>query len=94
LQEIIRGRVLARIAASYDLDISDRVFSSIAGTPLQIRMNGDVLKPAHEADQIRAFIASPGPAALVDLPWSPVYLAICFFLHPLIGWLVAGQWLR
>lgn len=88
--DIIRGRMLTRLAATIDLTISDRVFAAIAGSPLRIRMNNDVLKPAHEADQIRTFIGGPGPAALFDLPWTPVFLAICFFLHPLIGWLVAG----
>ena len=26
-----------------------------------------------------------GPIALFDLPWMPLYLAICFMFHPLIG---------
>ena len=26
-----------------------------------------------------------GPGALFDLPWLPLYLAICFAFHPLIG---------
>src|SRR6202034_1256957 len=26
-----------------------------------------------------------GPIALFDLPWMPVYLAICFLFHPYIG---------
>lgn len=88
--DILRARMLARIAATIDLQISNRVFAAIAGSPLLIKTNNDVLKPAQEADQIKAFLAGPGVAALFDLPWTPVFLAICFFLHPLIGWLVAG----
>lgn len=88
--DILRTRMLARMAATIDLQISNRVFAAIAGSPLLIKTNNDVLKPAQEADQIKAFLAGPGVAALFDLPWTPVFLAICFFLHPLIGWLVAG----
>lgn len=88
--DILRARMLARMAATIDLQISNRVFAAIAGSPLLIKMNNDVLKPAQEADQIKAFLAGPGVAALFDLPWTPVFLAISFFLHPLIGWLVAG----
>jgi ATP-binding cassette subfamily C protein len=38
-----------------------------------------------DLDQIRAFLSSSGPSALADLPWAPVYVAICFLFHPLIG---------
>src|SRR5262249_22121246 len=33
----------------------------------------------------RSFLGGLGPVALFDLPWIPVYLAICFWFHPLIG---------
>lgn len=88
--DIVRGRVMTRIAGVVDAQISGRVFSAVAGAPLRVKMSGDMLKPAHEADQIRAFLAGPGPTALFDLPWMPVFLVVCFFLHPLIGWLAAG----
>ncbi|MFG1404397.1 type I secretion system permease/ATPase [Xanthobacter sediminis] len=88
--DIVRGRVMSRVAGLIDTQISARVFSTIAGAPLRIRMNGDILKPAQEADQIRMFLSGLGPSALFDLPWMPVFLGVCFFLHPLIGWLGAG----
>ena len=34
---------------------------------------------------VRSFLSSTGPNALFDLPWVPLYLAICFAFHPLIG---------
>ncbi|WP_425351892.1 type I secretion system permease/ATPase [Pleomorphomonas carboxyditropha] len=85
--DIVRGRAMSRIAGLLDAEISSRVITAIAGASLRTRITGDVLRPAQEADQIRAFLAGPGPMALFDLPWMPVYLAICFFLHPMIGWL-------
>ncbi|MBS1167445.1 MAG: ATPase, type secretion system [Proteobacteria bacterium] len=88
--DILRGRVMSRIAGLLDAEISDRVIATISGASLRTRMTGDVLRPAQEADQIRLFLAGPGPMALFDLPWMPVYLAICFFLHPTIGWLAAA----
>ena len=42
-----------------------------------------------DLDQMRAFLSSPGPAALFDLPWIPLYVGICFLFHSLIG--VAGR---
>ena len=38
-----------------------------------------------DLDQIRAFLTGPGPIAIVDLPWMPIFLAICFLIHPWLG---------
>ena len=38
-----------------------------------------------DLDQIRTFLTSAGPIAIVDLPWMPVFLAICFLIHPWLG---------
>jgi ATP-binding cassette, subfamily C, bacterial PrsD len=32
---------------------------------------------------VRGFLSGIGPVALFDLPWMPVYLAICFLFHPI-----------
>ncbi|MBW9051121.1 type I secretion system permease/ATPase [Rhizobium mesosinicum] len=87
--DVVRGRMLSRIAGIVDLSLSRRVLSVIAGASLRTQMNGDILRPAQEMDQIRMFLSGAGPVALLDLPWVPVYLAVCFFLHPLIGGLAA-----
>lgn len=87
--DVVRGRLLARLSGILDKALSKRVLSVVAGASLRTRLSGDALKPAQEMDQIRSVLAGPGPAALVDLPWMPVYLAVCFLLHPLIGLLTA-----
>jgi ATP-binding cassette, subfamily C, bacterial PrsD len=38
-----------------------------------------------DLDQIRTFLTGAGPVAIVDLPWIPVFLAICFLIHPWLG---------
>ncbi len=91
--DVVRGRVLSRAAGMVDVSLSNRVLAVVSGASLKTRIAGDVLKPAQEMDQIRGFLGGAGPAALFDLPWMPVYLAVCFFLHPLIGWLAAAAML-
>jgi len=88
--DIIRSRVMVRIASSLDLALSSKVFEVIAGVSLKTSIAGDALKPVQELDQIRAFISGPGLLAFFDLPWMPVYLAVCFYIHPLFGLLALG----
>ncbi|MBB4171954.1 MULTISPECIES: type I secretion system permease/ATPase [unclassified Rhizobium] len=89
LLELVRNRVLSRIAGIFDNSIFSRVASVIAGASLRGRTSGDILRPAQDVDLVRSFVSGPGPAALFDLPWMPLYLVICFFLHPWIGLLAA-----
>ncbi|MGX9568641.1 type I secretion system permease/ATPase [Pseudomonas sp. CFBP 5748] len=90
LLDVIRSRVMVRIASSLDLALSAKVFNVIASASLKTPITGDALKPAQELDQIRGFIGGPGLVAFFDLPWMPVYLAVCFYIHPLFGLLAAG----
>lgn len=41
--------------------------------------------PVRDIHGIGSFLRGHGPAALCDLPWVPLYLALMFFLHPLFG---------
>src|ERR1043165_1157211 len=83
--DIIRSRVLVRIAASLDERLSSRVYDIVVQLPLRSRMPGDGLAPLRDLDQIRTFLIGTGPLALFDLPWMPFYILICFLFHPWIG---------
>ena len=83
--EVIRARVLARIGCSLDEAVSQRVFDAVVRYPLKSPSGGDGLLPLRDLDQIRSFLSGLGPTAFFDLPWLPIYLAICFLFHPLIG---------
>jgi ATP-binding cassette subfamily C protein PrsD len=88
--DVLRFRVMARVASGVDASLSARVFGIIAGAPLKGQVEGDALRPARDLDQVRGFLTSQGPSALFDLPWTPLYAAVCFLLHPLVGWLVVA----
>ncbi|MBN7809280.1 type I secretion system permease/ATPase [Agrobacterium rosae] len=83
--EIIRSRVLLRIGESFDHKLSGRVHAAIVRLPLETRMPGDGLQPLRDLDNVRGFLSSPGPTALFDLPWMPLYLGICFLFHFWLG---------
>ncbi|MBX9931867.1 MAG: type I secretion system permease/ATPase [Methylobacterium sp.] len=83
--EMLRSRILARVGAALDEALSARVFDIVVRAPLKGAAPGDGLLPLRDLDQLRAFLAGTGPSALFDLPWMPIYVAICFLFHPLIG---------
>ncbi|WP_051558974.1 type I secretion system permease/ATPase [Allorhizobium undicola] len=83
--ELIRGRMLVRIAGALDESLSGRIHRALVKAPLKLKMRGDGLQGLRDFDQVRSFLSGTGPAALFDLPWLPVYLAICFLFHPVIG---------
>jgi PrtD family type I secretion system ABC transporter len=88
--DVLRTRLMTRVAATLDAALSARVFRTLLNAPLSGRPSGDALRPSQELDQVRSFLSGPGPLALFDLPWMPIYLGLCFLLHPLIGWLTLG----
>jgi len=83
--DIVRGRVLVRIARSVDQTLSGRVFDLAAKLPLKA-MAPQGFQPVNDLDRLRSFMSTVGPAAFFDLPWMPLYLGICFIFHPWIGW--------
>jgi ATP-binding cassette subfamily C protein len=40
---------------------------------------------------LRQFLDSPSCALLFDLPWAPVFLALLFLVHPLLGFIGLGS---
>ena len=90
LLEIIRGRMLVRIGTSLQERLRPRIFDLVVRLAVIHRARADGLQPLRDVDQVRGFLSSAGPVALFDLPWIPMYLAMCFLFHPLIGWTALG----
>ena len=43
-----------------------------------------------DLSQLRGFLSGPGLPALLDLPWTPIYLLVAFLIHPVIGLVGVG----
>ena len=88
--DLVRSRVLSRIGGALDRALSGRVFDAIVRLPLKTVARADGIRPLRDLDQIRIFLSGQGPIALFDLPWIPIYLAICFAFHIWIGLAALG----
>ena len=83
--DLIRSRILGRIGTALDEALNARVFETVVKLPLLIGNRNEGLQPLRDLDNVRSFLGGAGPGAFFDLPWLPLYLAICFAFHVLIG---------
>ncbi|HML09209.1 MAG TPA: type I secretion system permease/ATPase [Xanthobacteraceae bacterium] len=88
--DTIRSRILVRVGNSLDETLSLRVYDALVRLPLMLGDKGDKVQPIRDLDAVRAFLSGIGPVALFDLPWLPIYLAICFLFHTYIGLTALG----
>jgi PrtD family type I secretion system ABC transporter len=82
--DIVRSRLLSRIAEAFDEAIRDKVFDSVHHSAIA-RPNSDGLQNMRDLDTVRGFISGNGPVAVFDLPWSALYIVVCTMFHPLMG---------
>ena len=83
--DMIRSRILVRVGRSLDEAMSGRVYDTIVRLPLKVGGSGEGTQPIRDLDTVRGFLSGIGPVAFFDLPWIPIYLAICFIFHFYIG---------
>ena len=83
--DLIRSRIVVRGAALLDQRLGDTVHRSVIALGARGGSAAQAHQPIRDLDQIRAFLTGTGPIAIVDLPWMPFFLAICFLIHPWIG---------
>jgi ABC-type protease/lipase transport system fused ATPase/permease subunit len=86
LLDMLRGRILLRIGRGLDERLSPRVFELVMRAPLMpARPAGEGLQSIRDLDSVRTFMSGTGLSAFFDLPWMPLYIAVCFLFHPAMG---------
>lgn len=83
--EWMRSRVLVRAGMRLDDMLSTRVFNASFESNLR-QLGSNTAKAFGDLVQMRQFLTGNGIFALLDAPWAPVYLAVLFFLHPVLGY--------
>lgn len=78
--EMTRSRILVRLGSWLDRQLRAWLahLSLISGRDSQ---------PIRDLDEYRTFLTGAGFLALFDAPWTPLYVAAVFVLHPLLGWI-------
>ncbi|WP_299775473.1 type I secretion system permease/ATPase [uncultured Tateyamaria sp.] len=90
LLEGIRSRVLLRVGQHLDAQLSATSYECSITLPVLIGRKAETLDPVRDLETVRQFLVGPGPTAIFDLPWMPVYLTIIYVFHPILGLVAIG----
>lgn len=77
----LRGRLMLRAGLRLDRLLSARVLQRV----MDLQAKAPSTQALREFDNVRGAIGGQGMLAMFDAPWTPIYLACCFLLHPAIG---------
>ncbi|MBD9572499.1 type I secretion system permease/ATPase [Ensifer sp. ENS08] len=81
LLDVIRAIYAVRMAAKLDSELGAAAFANVVAAAG--REPGDI-QPLRDLATVRGFVASRGTPVLFDLPFSPVFAALLYLLHPLL----------
>lgn len=82
--ETVRSKILVRIGRRLDQLLAGRVFSAIFSASV-LQRDGGSSQALRDLDTVREFLTGQGLFALFDAPWVPIYTALIFMIHPLLG---------
>ena len=83
LADVFRSRLLVRLGVRLDQALSPRIFEAqLAARQASPSSSGQSLADLLE---LRQFLTGHGVLAFLDAPWTPIYLAVLFLLHPWLG---------
>lgn len=84
LLEWTRGRALVRGSAALDQQLGPTVLE--ASFRRTLRGNASVTTRAlGDLASLRQFLTGKGLFSFLDAPWTPIYIAVIFLLHPWLG---------
>ncbi len=82
--DTLRGRLLGR--ASLRLErlalepLMSQVFAAKRANPSEHLAFG-----VRDLDNVRTALSSPAMVGILDIPWTPLFILVCFVIHPWIG---------
>jgi ATP-binding cassette subfamily C protein len=84
LLDLVRTRLLVRASARLDRMLSANILEALLQTSVAGRgaRTATVLR---EFDTFRGTMTGVGALALFDAPWAPIYIVVCFVIHPALG---------
>lgn len=89
LLEFARSSVLIRVGNRFDMMLNTRVFTAAFERNL-IGAGGSPSQAVQDLSNMRQFLAGNALFAFFDAPWTPIYIAVTYMVHPMLGYLTLG----
>ncbi|MGZ8364211.1 MAG: type I secretion system permease/ATPase [Caulobacteraceae bacterium] len=82
--DFLRGRLMSEVGMEIDRQVRERAFLGAYSRSVSQRQFGRS-SFSGDLDTLRAFLTGPGATALMDLPWTPIFIIALFTLSWLLG---------
>jgi len=82
--DVLRGWLLAAAAVMLDRRIGPLALERIVTNKARLRP-GDSAGGLRDVNTVRQFVSGQGILSLFDTPWMPIYLAVIYLFHPVLG---------
>ncbi|MCU7813684.1 MAG: type I secretion system permease/ATPase [Candidatus Thiodiazotropha sp. (ex Rostrolucina anterorostrata)] len=86
----IRSQVLIVTGGRLEKILGSRVFDALFGQALASGGSVATAQPLSDLLTLRQFLSGQSLMTLFDAPWLPIYIAIIFLFHPLLGIVATG----
>ena len=88
--ELIRSRLLLAAGIRLDKALSMPIFTALFKDKVSHGKHNPI-QVMSDLQTIRQWLTGSGLHAFLDAPWMPFFVAVMFFLHPVLGWFsIAG----
>jgi PrtD family type I secretion system ABC transporter len=86
--DMSRNQIMQRVAAWLEQKVAPESFAraienSLSGSSYRMQALRDLAI-------CRGYLGSPSSLALYDVPWVPIFLAVIFILHPVLGYIATA----
>lgn len=89
LLEMVRNQILGRLGRWLERTLSPQLIAAgLRATFYGGAANAQALR---DLGLVRTFLAGPGINTVFDAPWTPIFLAVIWMMHPLLGMLAVGS---
>ena len=83
--DALRGAALVRIGTWLDGRIGAPVLAASITAAVR-KGDGASVQRLRDLSTLRTFLTGPGIFPVMDAPWTPIFIAVIFLLHPILGW--------
>jgi ATP-binding cassette subfamily C exporter for protease/lipase len=82
--EWARSHLLVRTGVKLDQQLNTRIFNASFESQLK-QLGHNPTQAFSDLTNLRQFMTGQGLFAMMDAPWTPIYMFVLYMLHPLLG---------